>query len=184
MKGGVDTHSFFEICPSTDPKLLGLSNLGQLQAAANTQFANCGTYLNTYDCVKDLGFQLDGVSSFMKPDDPLTTGTATLSDIPGSVTAPASGRVFTYTNGADGAVYTITAAGKFSDSGSGSGSGSSGGGSGSGSGSGSNGGGGSGDKGSSANPTQTSKPKNAATTTSISSSLVVLVVALCAAAVL
>ncbi|OAA58282.1 hypothetical protein ISF_06821 [Cordyceps fumosorosea ARSEF 2679] len=162
--------SFFEICPNTDPKLLGLNNIGQLQTAANTQFSSCGKYLNTYDCAKDLGFKLDGVSTYLKPDDQLTTGTATISNVPGTVTAPASGRVFTYTNGGDGTVYTITAAGKFSDSGSGSGSPP-------GSGSGSDSASGS------ANPSQTSKPKSAGTAISVSG-LSAVAAALCAVALL
>lgn len=180
----MDAGSFFDICPNTDPKLLGLSNIGTLESAADTQFSDCGKYLDTYDCAKDLGFNLDGVSTYLKPADKLTTGTATLSNVAGTVAAPASGSVFSYTNGVDGKVYTITAAGKFSDSGSGSGSGSSSdAGSGSGSGSTSGSSSGSGDK-SSASPNQTSKPKNAAAASSASSSLVILVVAMCAGALL
>lgn len=66
--------------------------------------------MDTYDCSSQLSFSLDGVSTFYKPDDSLKTGTATLSNGPGTVTAPASGHIFTYTNGGDGVVYTITAA--------------------------------------------------------------------------
>ncbi|KAF5567476.1 hypothetical protein FNAPI_645 [Fusarium napiforme] len=71
----------------------------------------CGSYMETYDCSSKLSYSLDGVSTYYKPDDPLKTGTATLSNNPGSVTAPVSGKVFSYTNGGDGTVYTITAAG-------------------------------------------------------------------------
>lgn len=162
-------HSIFEICPATDPSLIGLRNLEQLQIAANTQFDQCGKYLNTYDCVSDLGFKIDGVSKFLKPDDPLTTGTATLSDGPGTVTAPASGRVFTYTNGGDGTVYTITAAGKFSDNGGSAGSG------GDGKGSGSDDKGSGGDSKGDASPSATDKPKNAAVTVKSGGSLAVAV---------
>lgn len=101
-----------EICPATDPKLIGSSNIQQIETTINTDFKSCGSYLDTYDCKNDLGFNIDGVKSFLKPNDPLTTGTATLSDMPGTITAPASGKVFSYTNGGDGTVYTITAAGK------------------------------------------------------------------------
>lgn len=104
--------SIVEICPATDPKLIGLSNIQQIETTINTDFKSCGNYLDAYDCKNDLGFNIDGVKSFLKPNDPLTTGTATLSDAPGTITAPASGKVFSYTNGGDGIVYTITAAGK------------------------------------------------------------------------
>lgn len=108
--------SIVEICPATDPKLIGMSNIQQIETTINTDFKSCGNYLETYDCKNDLGFNIDGVKSFLKPNDPLTTGTATLSDVPGTITAPASGKVFSYTNGGDGIVYTITAAGKIQGS--------------------------------------------------------------------
>ncbi|KIW20416.1 hypothetical protein PV08_00991 [Exophiala spinifera] len=102
--------SIFEICPNTDPTLIGLSSIGDLESELNTQFSSCGPYLETYDCISSLSYSLDGVSTFLKPSDPLQTGTDTLSNGPGSVTTPASGQVFSYTNGGDGVVYTITAA--------------------------------------------------------------------------
>lgn len=176
--------SFFDICPKTDPKLLSLSNIDTLESAAYTQFSDRGKYLDTYDCGEDLGINLEGISTYLKPADKLTTGTATLSNVAGTATAPASDSVFSYTNGADGKVYTITAAGKFNDPGSGSGSGSSSDtGSGSGPGSTSGSSSGSGDK-ASASPSQTSKPKNAAAPSSASRSLVTLAVAMCARALL
>lgn len=66
--------------------------------------------METYDCSLQLSYSLEGVSTYYKPDDPLTTGTATLSNNPGSVMTPASGHIFSYTNGGDGTIYTITAA--------------------------------------------------------------------------
>ncbi|KAM0545452.1 hypothetical protein ACHAO7_008215 [Fusarium culmorum] len=98
-----------EICPDTNPKLVGLSNLGTVESQLNVQYTNCGKYMDAFDCQSDLSFSLDGVSTFLKPDDALKTGSATLSNGPGSVTTPASGHVFSYTNGGDGVVYTITA---------------------------------------------------------------------------
>lgn len=112
---------FYNICPDTDPTLIGLSNVSQLESQVNTPFDSCGSYLNTYDCISDLSYSLDGVSTYYKPTNLPKSGTATLSNAAGTVTAPASGSVFTYTNGGDGVVYTITAAG-VKDSGSGSGS--------------------------------------------------------------
>ncbi|KAK1255635.1 hypothetical protein MKX07_007894 [Trichoderma sp. CBMAI-0711] len=114
--------SLYNICPDTDPKLIGLSTVSQLQSQLNTDFDSCGSYMDTYDCVNDLGYSLDGVSKYYKPTDAVPSGTATLSNAAGTVTAPASGTAFSYTNGGDGTVYTITAVGHASGSGSGSGS--------------------------------------------------------------
>ncbi|CAK7237843.1 4-aminobutyrate transaminase [Sporothrix bragantina] len=101
--------SIIEICPNTDPSIVGLSTVQKLETELNTPFDSCGEYLDTYDCVSSLSYSLDGVSTFYKPTDSVTTGTATLSNEGGTVTAPASGATFTYTNGGDGVVYTITA---------------------------------------------------------------------------
>nr|RBQ94008.1 hypothetical protein FVER53263_09992 [Fusarium verticillioides] len=103
--------SIVEICPKTDPNLIGLKQISALESELNVDYKSCGSYMETYDCSSQLSYSLDGVSTYYKPDDPLKTGTATLSNDPGSVTAPASGKVFSYTNGGDGTVYTITAAG-------------------------------------------------------------------------
>ena len=62
------------------------------------------------NCATDLGYSLPGVSTYYPPQGFPASGTATLSNKPGSVTAPPSGTVFSYTNGGDSAVYTITAA--------------------------------------------------------------------------
>ncbi|KAL7948139.1 hypothetical protein V8C42DRAFT_351955 [Trichoderma barbatum] len=151
ISGALST--FFNICPDTDPKLIGLSNVAQLQSQLNTPFDSCGPYLDTYDCVSILGYSLDGVSKYYKPTDVPPDGTATLSNAPGTVTSPASGTVFTYTNGGDGTVYTITAAGQVKGSG------------GSGSGSGSDSGSGSGSDGSDSNDSQTTGSGDAAAAT-------------------
>ncbi|KAF4341219.1 hypothetical protein FBEOM_4877 [Fusarium beomiforme] len=103
--------SIVEICPNTDPNLIGLKQIPTLESQVNVQYQECGKYLQAYDCSSVLSYSLEGVSTYLKPDDPLKTGTATLSNNRGTVTAPASGKVFSYTNGGDGTVYTITAAG-------------------------------------------------------------------------
>ncbi|KAH7240697.1 uncharacterized protein BKA55DRAFT_518287 [Fusarium redolens] len=108
--------SIVEICPKTDPNLIGLKQISTLESQLNVDYKSCGKYMETYDCSSQLSYSLEGVSTYYKPDDPLKTGTATLSNNPGSVTAPASGKVFSYTNGGDGTVYTITAAGVGKDS--------------------------------------------------------------------
>ncbi|RMJ17566.1 hypothetical protein CDV36_002746 [Fusarium kuroshium] len=106
-----------EICPNTDPKFAGLAEISKLESQLNVQFDTCGKYMDTYDCRSELSFSLDGVSTFYKPDDSIKTGTATLSNGPGTVTAPASDQIFTYTNGGDGVVYTIKAGGDKAGSG-------------------------------------------------------------------
>jgi hypothetical protein len=118
--------SLAEICPETNPNLIGLNEINQVEQNLNVDYPNCGPYLEQFNCVSDLGFSLNGVSKYFGPSDPLTTGTNTLSNGGGTVTAPASGAVFTYTNGGDSQVYTITAAnfnGRGSSGGSSSGSG-------------------------------------------------------------
>ncbi|KAK0391550.1 hypothetical protein NLU13_1050 [Sarocladium strictum] len=99
------------ICPDTDPTLIGLNGVSQFEKNVDVDYQNCGTYLQEFNCANDLGFQLDGVTTYIGPNDPIQTGTDTLSNGGGTVTSPASGAVFTYTNGGDGQVYTITAAG-------------------------------------------------------------------------
>ncbi|KAH7303248.1 hypothetical protein B0I35DRAFT_485371 [Stachybotrys elegans] len=112
--------SMWVICPDTDPMLIGLAGVSQLESQINAQFDQCGQYLETYDCETALGYELDGLSTYYRPDNLPQSGTATLSNGPGTVTAPASSSVFTYTNGADGTIYTITAANVKSAGGSGS----------------------------------------------------------------
>ncbi|RSL49065.1 hypothetical protein CEP54_012602 [Fusarium duplospermum] len=115
--GAPSSCSIVEICPDTDPKFAGLAEISQLESQLNVQFDTCGKYMDTYDCRSKLSFSLDGVSTFYKPDDSIKSGTATLSNRPGTVTAPASGQTFTYTNGGDGVVYTIKAGGDKAGSG-------------------------------------------------------------------
>lgn len=102
--------SFLEICPATDPTLIGFNAIPQLEQQINEQFNQCEPHIDTYDCVSDLGYSLAGVSTYVKPTDPIQTGTASLSNVPGTVTSPASGKVFTWTNQGDGKVWTVTAA--------------------------------------------------------------------------
>ncbi|KAK2591950.1 hypothetical protein QQS21_010354 [Conoideocrella luteorostrata] len=111
--------SIFEICPDTKPDLVGLASVSLIETQLNIKFSECQP-MTKINCASDLSFSLASVSSYYPPSNLPITGTATLSNKPGSVTAPPSGSVFTYTNGGDNYVYTITAAsaGKGSDSGS------------------------------------------------------------------
>jgi hypothetical protein len=102
--------------------LIGLAGVSQLKSQINAQFDQCGQYLETYNCQTAHGYQLDGVRTYYRPDNLPQSGTATLRNGPGTVTAPASGSVFTYTNDADSTIYTITAANVRNSGSSGSGS--------------------------------------------------------------
>ncbi|PMD45492.1 hypothetical protein L207DRAFT_481871 [Hyaloscypha variabilis F] len=102
--------SIYAICPNTDPTLIGLSSVQQLETTLDTQINDCQPYLAEYNCVSDLGFSQVVGNIFYGPNNLPASGTQTLSNVAGTVTAPASGGVFTYTNGGDGQVYTISAA--------------------------------------------------------------------------
>ncbi|KAG0646225.1 hypothetical protein D0Z07_8172 [Hyphodiscus hymeniophilus] len=102
--------SIYSICPNTDPSLIGLSSVNQLETTLDTPFSSCGSYLAEFPCDTDLHFSAAAGGTFYGPDNLPASGTQTLSNLAGTVTAPASGAVFTYTNGADKQVYTISAA--------------------------------------------------------------------------
>ncbi|KAE9375867.1 hypothetical protein N431DRAFT_556195 [Stipitochalara longipes BDJ] len=102
--------SIYAICPTTDPTLIGLSSVQQVETTLDTQISGCQPYLAQYNCVADLGFSQVVGGTFYGPNNLPVSGTQTLSNVAGTVTAPASGTVFTYTNGGDGQVYTISAA--------------------------------------------------------------------------
>ncbi|PNY18341.1 Uncharacterized protein TCAP_07545 [Tolypocladium capitatum] len=94
--------SIYGICPDTEPKLIGFSEVSKLEGLLNTPFDTCATYMSEFDCVSDLGFSHDTIHTYYKPNNlPSQTGTATLSNKPGTVTAPASGLAFTYSNAAN-----------------------------------------------------------------------------------
>ncbi|RDW80155.1 hypothetical protein BP6252_04793 [Coleophoma cylindrospora] len=102
--------SIYDICPNTDPNLIGLSLIQQYETALNTPFSSCDSYLAEFNCVSDLGFQNVPGGTFYSQGNLPAAGNNTLSNIAGTVTSPASGSVFTYTNSGDSQTYTITAA--------------------------------------------------------------------------
>lgn len=106
----LNPHSIYGLCPSTDPSLIGLSSVTQLETVLDTSFSSCSSYLTEFPCESELGFSAVAGGTFYSPDNLPANGTATLSNVAGTVTAPASGAVFTYTNGGDSQVYTISAA--------------------------------------------------------------------------
>ncbi|OBT87404.1 hypothetical protein VE02_04167 [Pseudogymnoascus sp. 03VT05] len=103
--------SIYGICPTTDPTLIGLNQVQSLQTNLNTPIDSCAPYIAQYPCESDLDFSAVAGGTFYDAANLPASGTATLSNGPGTVTVPASGSVFTYTNPADSQVYVISAAG-------------------------------------------------------------------------
>lgn len=66
--------------------------------------------MNAYNCTTELNFTDVAGGTFYTPDDLPANGTATVSNIAGTVSAPPWGTMFSYTNYFDSTVYTITAA--------------------------------------------------------------------------
>ena len=106
--------SLYEICPDTNPDLIGMSQIATIETQLDIPFSQCEP-MTKVNCESDLSFSLTGVTAYYPPNGLPASGTATLSNVPGSVTAPPSGSVFSYTNGADAVVYTISAAAAPSD---------------------------------------------------------------------
>lgn len=102
---------FFNICPETQPTLIGISEVLTYIAALHQSWAACSPYMSAYDCTAELNFTNVAGGPFYTPDDVPASGTATLSVIAGTVSAPPSGTLFSYTNFFDSTIYTITAAG-------------------------------------------------------------------------
>lgn len=104
--------SYFNICPDTNLYLIGFSMVETLAANSDTYFEDCSSVLPFESCIATLNFSSSLIGGlYMGPGDFPPNGTGTLSNSPGTVTAPASGAVFTYTNAADNEIYTITAMG-------------------------------------------------------------------------
>ncbi|KDR83368.1 hypothetical protein GALMADRAFT_637605 [Galerina marginata CBS 339.88] len=103
--------SIYGLCPNTNPSLVGLNQVNNvLGNQIGTNFSSCSSPLSQFNCQSDLGFPAVGGGTYFNPTNLPTSGTATLSNVGGTVTAPASGSIFTYTNGGDQQVYTISAA--------------------------------------------------------------------------
>lgn len=91
--------------------LIGYDRVQNIQNLYNIAWANCGPSLSKYPC-SNLGFPtLYNNLPYLTPGSITKDGADPLSNTGGTVTAPALGPVFTYTNQADGQVYTISAAG-------------------------------------------------------------------------
>ncbi|KAF8913233.1 hypothetical protein CPB84DRAFT_1841622 [Gymnopilus junonius] len=87
--------TMYAICPDTNPNLIGLPAIQQLATILETPFDSCSASLSEFNCVSHLDFPDVPGGIFYNPSNLPLTGTATLSNLPGTVTAPASGAVFT-----------------------------------------------------------------------------------------
>lgn len=85
--------------------------MNQIETELDTPFNSCSPYLSEFPC-GNLGFAVPAGGTFFSPANLPANGTNTLSNIAGTVTSPASGSVFTWTNlgASPPQSYTITAA--------------------------------------------------------------------------
>lgn len=97
-------------CPTTNQDLVGLTIVENQEKLYNMNFSECASLLSKYNCVSDLGFSSVPGDKYLGPNDIPAKGTNSLTNWAGTVTAPASGTVFTYTDLANKSVYTATAA--------------------------------------------------------------------------
>jgi hypothetical protein len=97
----------YDICPNTDPTLIGLNAL--LNAVAPYYpWSGCVDSLNQFNCVTNLHFEAPlSTGAVYNPTDLPASGTQALTNIAGEITSPASGSVFSYT--AIGQEFTVTA---------------------------------------------------------------------------
>ncbi|QQK44296.1 putative membrane protein [Penicillium digitatum] len=105
----------WDICPHTEPTLAGAdmwgvffpSDLPNLYTSLpNWAWSSCDSTLKNTKC-EDLGFT--GADRFYQPGDFPTNGTSTLYEVGGTVTAPPSGTVLTWSQVST--TYTVTATG-------------------------------------------------------------------------
>ncbi|EPS25988.1 hypothetical protein PDE_00924 [Penicillium oxalicum 114-2] len=106
----------WQICPDTRPTLAGADlwplffpdNYPNLYPSIpNFAWSTCDSTLSQTNC-RDLGFS-DSNDKFYKPGDFPRNGTQTLRNVAGTVTAPPSGTVLTWSQAS--ATYTVTATG-------------------------------------------------------------------------
>lgn len=101
---------FYNICPDTQPSLIGISEVLAYIADLEQPWSSCSAFMSAYSCTSELNFSNIANGPFLMPNDLPPSGTASLSVIGGTVSAPPLGTLFSYTNSFDSAVYTITAA--------------------------------------------------------------------------
>ena len=101
------THSFAEICPTTDPDDMLITYSMADAIGNNFTWSDCSATLSDTNCVSDLQFpSLPSNASFSQSSD-LPKQTGALTNLPGQLSTPVSGYTVTWT--ADNTPYTITA---------------------------------------------------------------------------
>ncbi|KAI1799908.1 hypothetical protein F4811DRAFT_541855 [Daldinia bambusicola] len=101
--------AFSEICPNTDPSLLGMNEIYNSLVASDEDWPMCAAYMEEYPCVSKLGYTPPGDDNsavFYEPGKFPSNGTATTSNIAGSITSPVSGATYSWTY--DNLVQTVT----------------------------------------------------------------------------
>jgi hypothetical protein len=93
----INERRFTEVCPATDPTLLGLNIVLETGIKETLPWPNCSTYPKNVDCVAGLGFVAPlTTGTLYNPSNTPAAGTQTPFDEPGTATAPPSGSVFTW----------------------------------------------------------------------------------------
>ncbi|KAI0887858.1 uncharacterized protein GGS22DRAFT_197765 [Annulohypoxylon maeteangense] len=105
--------AFWAVCPNTDPSLLGINEIYDSLIANDKDWATCATDMDAFPCYSKLGYTPPGGNSsgtFYEPNDFPQNGTATTSNIAGSITTPVSGAVYTWTyNGVERPITVASA---------------------------------------------------------------------------
>ncbi|KAI1456995.1 hypothetical protein F4805DRAFT_203505 [Annulohypoxylon moriforme] len=103
--------AFWAVCPNTDPSLLGINDIYDSLIENDEDWATCGTDMDAFPCYSKLGYTPpggNGSGTFYEPNDFPPNGTATTSNIAGSITSPVNGATYTWTY--NGVERTITVA--------------------------------------------------------------------------
>lgn len=101
---------FFDVCPNTNPTLIGLNVVLGFGSNAGMPWSNRISYLQNVDCVSSLGYEAPlSTGVVYNPTNTPAPGTQTLFDLAGEMTTPASGATFTWVAYASSYEYVVTA---------------------------------------------------------------------------
>jgi hypothetical protein len=92
--------SIWGTCPKTKPSLLHADDWLSI-FSSDLSWDDCGKYLKEYDCVKIMGFGNSTIGEgfeLFAPGKFPENGTATLSNVDGTISSPVSGATFTWQN--------------------------------------------------------------------------------------
>lgn len=103
--------SFYDICPDTDPSLIGLTTvMNYISGLTNKQgFSYCDSTLSSFNCESDLGFSALGDNGeYYANSDLPASGTETLYNANGVLTSPPFGSATTISFSATSYVLTAS----------------------------------------------------------------------------